>query len=278
MRALSSDRPELRTVALAVMRRWLLALKSMSWLEASGLETWSHVRAQDLACFAFSALEPEWPRRILAVSHRSADVKPVLSTMRLWRSSRCAVDASYVPSWDTNTGMVWGLFGATPVIVRVRSPAYADSVWCLREAELAEHLVERRDFASNRWVLDIDVSRVPSLDGAYAVWDPGGEAAPGRQGLFREFPPAVQVWTPPPMPVWDVAMLRASAALRVINVMLGDSELTNRLVEDLLLHPDLPGPAPRNNPTAMREYASPSGCSSVRAPEDWDADSSRPTS
>jgi hypothetical protein len=256
MRALSSERPELRTLALAVVRRWLLTLKAMSWLEASALESWSHVRAQDLACFAFGALKPDWPRRIMAVSHRSADVKPVLRTMRLWNSSRCAVDASYVPAWETNTAMVWGLFGATPAIVRVRSPAYADSVWCLREAELAEHLVKRRDFASNRWVLDIDVARLESLDDAYAVWDPADDPAPAEQpSLFREFPPPIQVWTPPPMPVWHVAMLRASAALRAINVMLGDPELANQVVDLLLQRPDLPGPAPTNNPTAMREYA-----------------------
>jgi hypothetical protein len=258
MRALSCERPELRTSALAIVRRWLLALKSMSWLEASALESWSHVRAQDLACFAFSALKPEWPRRIMAVSHRSPDVKPVLSTMRLWHSSRCAIDASYVPSWETNTGMIWSLFGATPAIVRVRSPRYADSVWCLREAELIEHLAERRDFASNRWVLDIDVSHLHSLDGAYAVWDPdpAGEPAPAYEpGPFLEFPPLVQVWTPPPMPVWHVAMLRAGAAVRAINVMLGDHELTNEVVGLLLRDPDLRGPAPTNNPTGIQEYA-----------------------
>jgi hypothetical protein len=253
MDALSTEQPELRTLALAVVRRWLLTLKAMSWLEASASESWSHVRAQDLACFAFGALKPEWPRRIMAISHRSADVKPVLSTMRLWNSSRCAVDASYVPAWETNTAMVWGLFGATPAIVRVRSPAYPDSVWCLREAELAEHLVERRDFASNRWVLDIDVTRLDALDGAYAVWDPGDE--PAQPSAFPEFPPPVQVWTPPPMPVWQSAMLRASAAVRAINVMLGDCELANHVVGMLVQRPDLPGPAPTNNPTGLGEYA-----------------------
>ena len=257
MRALSSERGELRTVALGVLRRWLLALRSMSWLEASALETWSEVRAQDLACFAFSALKPEWPRRIMSVSHRSADAKPALSTMRLWRSSRCAIDASYVPSWETNTGMIWGLFGATPAIVRVRSPTYADSLWCRREAELAEHLVERRDFLSNRWVLDIDVARVRVLDDAYTVWDAGGEASPALRGLLPEFPPQCEVWTPPPMPVWELAMLRASGALRAINEFLGgDGALVNQFVTDVLLRePDFPGPAPTNNPTGWREYA-----------------------
>ena len=153
--------------------------------------------------------------------------------------------------------LVWGLFGATPAIVRVRSPTYADSVWCRRVAELAEHLVERRDFLSNRWVLDIDVARVRVLDHAYTVWDTGGEASPALRGILPEFPPPCEVWTPPPMPVWELAMLRASGALRAINeFLLGDGALVNQFVKDVLLRePDFPGPAPTNNPTGWREYA-----------------------
>jgi hypothetical protein len=256
MRALRSERRELQTVALAVVRRWLLTLKTMSWLEESALETWDHVRPPDLACFAFSALKPEWPRRIMAVSHRSRDVKDILSTMRIWRSSRCAVDASYVPGWETNTGMVWGLFGATPVIVRVRSASYEDSVWCLREAELAQHLVDRRDFATSRWVLDIDVSRVRVLDRAYEQWDSPDELAPTQpSGIFREFPPLCYVWMPRPMPPWHVAMWRASAALRAINAVLQDVELTNQLVEDLVFsNRNPPHPPPTSNPGGWGDY------------------------
>jgi hypothetical protein len=154
VRALRSGHRGLETVALAVVRRWLLTLKAMSWLEASALASWEYVRPQDLACFAFSAVRPVWPRRILAVSHRSADVKPVLRTMRLWRSSRCAIDACYVPSWETNNGMVWALFGPTPAIARVNSPGYDESVWCLREAEVAQHLIERLDFVEERFVIE----------------------------------------------------------------------------------------------------------------------------
>jgi hypothetical protein len=42
--------------------------------------------------------------------------------MRAWRSSRFAIDASYVPAWETNNGMVWALFAAIPAIARVHSP------------------------------------------------------------------------------------------------------------------------------------------------------------
>lgn len=259
LRALRSDQPGLATVALCVLRRWLLTLKVMSWLEASVLQTWSHIRPQDLACFAFNAVKPDWPRRILAVSHRSTEAKPELSTMKLWRSSRCAIDASYVPSWETNTGMVWGLFGVTPAIVRVRSSGYDASIWCLREAELTQHLVERLDFVAERWVVDVDVSNVRVLDDAVALWHTGDEAPDdGLAEVLPEFPPMCEVWTPSPMPAWEVKIWRASAALRAINVWAAwDPELTNRIAQELLSGTnDLPFPAPTNNPAGWRDYAS----------------------
>jgi hypothetical protein len=240
------------------VRRWLLTLKVMSWIEASALESWSHVRAQDLACFGMSALKPDWPRRIVALSHRSGDAKPVLSTMRLWRSSRCAIDATYVPSWETNTAMVWSLFGATPAIVRVRSPTYEDSEWCLREAELTQHLRDRADFMSARLVADVELLDLGSLDEVIALWDAGG-GDPGALGAFLpEFPPLCQVWTPSAMPAWEVKMWRASAALRVINASIGGSPaIANRIADELLRTDELPPfPPPTNNPSGWEEYAS----------------------
>jgi hypothetical protein len=259
MRALRSDQPGLQTVALCVLRRWLLTLKAMSWLEASVLQTWRHIRPQDLACFAFNALKPDWPRRILAVSHRSTDAKSELSTMKLWRSSRCAIDASSVPSWETNTGMVWGLFGATPAIVRVHSSGYDASIWCLREAELTQHLAERLDFVAGRLVFDVDVSNVRALDNAVALWHTGDEVPDdGLAAIVPEFPPRCEVWTPSPMPAWEVKIWRASAALRAINVWAAwNPELTNRIAQEFLRGTnDLPGPAPTNNPAGWRDYAS----------------------
>ena len=112
----------------------------MVWAEHALGQSWDAVRPADIVCLAFSATKPEWLRRLLAISHRSFEVKPQLRQMGVWKSARCAIDATYVPSWETNTGMIWGLFAATPALVRVRTFAYEASVWCRREAEMIEHL------------------------------------------------------------------------------------------------------------------------------------------
>jgi len=114
--ALASGEVSIKTLATAVVRRWLLTLQAMAWLETALLHSWSDVRPKDLCCFALNATKPDWPRRVLAISHRSKDVKPVLRNMQAWRAGRIAIDANYIPSWETNIGMIWGLFAATPVI------------------------------------------------------------------------------------------------------------------------------------------------------------------
>ena len=119
--ALAASDPEVRTLATAVLRRWALTLKAMVWAEHALGQSWDAVRPADIVCLAFSATKPEWPRRLLAISHRSFEVKPQLRKMGVWKSARCAIDATYVPSWETNTGMIWGLFAATPALVRVRT-------------------------------------------------------------------------------------------------------------------------------------------------------------
>ncbi|MEV7965358.1 hypothetical protein AB0O34_05170 [Sphaerisporangium sp. NPDC088356] len=249
-----SDDPQLRMVAPAVARRWLLTLKAMAWLEDAAREPWAHVRPKDLACFAFNAVKPAWPRRAVGISHRSREAKRALRRLELWSSSRCAIDAGYVPSWETNTGMVWALFGATPAIVRVSTPGYGESPWCLREAELTRHLVERADFLPERWVLDVEPADLGSLDAAYSTWDRATrsfEAAPVVPG----FPSLCHVWTPSPMPAWEAAMLRAGAALRVINTMLAGADLTNRFVAEFLLGDvEFPGPAPTAGPGGWQAY------------------------
>jgi hypothetical protein len=75
-----------RKRALCVTRRWLLTTKVLAWVVEALRHNWRRVRPQDLACFAFSALSPAWPRRAVAVSHRSAEAKPVLTTLKLWNS------------------------------------------------------------------------------------------------------------------------------------------------------------------------------------------------
>ena len=124
--ALGSADERLQTLAVGVVRRWILTLRVMIWAEDAFGRSWREVRPADIACFAFSALRPEWPRRLLAISHRSAEVKPTLATLRNWSSARSAIDATYVPAWETNTGMIWGLFAPTPALVRVHTPTYND--------------------------------------------------------------------------------------------------------------------------------------------------------
>ncbi|RCG30734.1 hypothetical protein DQ384_12125 [Sphaerisporangium album] len=258
LRTVEAQDRRLGMTALGVARRWLLTLKAMAWLEDATAHEWEHVRPRDLACFAFNALKPDWPRRVLGISHRSIDTKSALSRTDLWSSGRCAIDATYVPSWETNTGMVWGLFGATPAIVRVRSAGYEKSAWCRREAELTHYLVERADFLAERWVLDLVPGDLTALEAAHNARDPRprpGAAVPVP--ARRPAPYEVPVWTPGPRPAWQTAVLRASAALRVINTLLADAELTNRFVTEFLLgDAHFPEPAPTGHPEGWQAYRS----------------------
>jgi hypothetical protein len=96
--ALTLSDDEVRTLATGVLRRWALTLKAMAWAEHALAQTWDVVRPADIVSFAFSATKPEWPRRLLAISHRSFEVKPRLRHMGVWKSARCAIDATYLPS------------------------------------------------------------------------------------------------------------------------------------------------------------------------------------
>jgi len=282
----------LPVIALAVVRRWLLTLRAMHWLEEAADSSWRDIRAQDLSCFAFSALKPEWPRRVLALSHRSVDAKPALQATGLWWSGLCALDASYVPAWETNTGMVWSLFGACPAIVRVASPRYTDSIWCRRESELSQYLHDRSDFMEGRWLIDVPLQDVPALERAFATWRSSSLGIPPPEQLLgalsREFPPMVQVWTPTPLPAWETTMLRAAAALRTINAFTGDAAATNRFAEFLLRGslPPLNLPAPTNNPDGWRAYVTifqdlvnacrlDPGELPIRLPDDYTAEASQ---
>jgi hypothetical protein len=253
MRALLSDDPELRTIAVAVVRRWALTLKAMSWVEDALAAQWVDVRPTDVVCFGFNALKPDWPRRLMAVSHRSAEVKPTLRQMPVWGSSRWAIDATYVPAWETNTGMIWGLFGPTPAIARVQTPTYGESQWCRREAEMIEYLAEGSDFLSDRHVMDVDIDSVEVLA---ALDDHWSTASSDTVSLLPDFPPIIQVWTPPPLADLDLAVLRAAGALRAMSAFLRDPALVNSLVTQVLpTVDDLPGPAPTNHPDGWRSYA-----------------------
>jgi hypothetical protein len=255
-RALESEDLSLQTVAVAVCRRWALALKAMTWVEDALLAGWDDARPADIVCFGFNATKPDWPRRVLAISHRSVDVKPQLRSMGVWKSSRCAIDANYLPAWETNTGMIWGLFAATPGIVRVATPSYPQSVWCRREAEIVQYLLDSADFISNRVVVDLDMRGLPELD----KWDSQvrGSRRVGLSEIAPEFPGiALTVWSPRPLPTLASAVLRAGGALRAMSAFLRDPLLVNMVVADLMANGDIIGsaPAPTNNPAGWLAYA-----------------------
>jgi hypothetical protein len=95
-----------RLLALVILRRLSLQLQAMAWFEHAIQRSFSDLRVEDLASFAFSALRPHWPRRLLALSHRSGDVKPALMNEQLWGNFRFSIDALFPPNWETNVGTV----------------------------------------------------------------------------------------------------------------------------------------------------------------------------
>ena len=252
--ALDAEETGVEEIAVAVLRRWLLALKAMAWLEDALDHGWDDVRPQDLACFAFNAVKPDWPRRSVALSHRSKDAKPALQTMKAWQSSLFAIDANYAPSWETNTGMMWGLFAATPLLARVHSASYEGSQWCRREAEIVGYLERTCDFMRGRLVLDTSVEALPELDQAVDAWRP----LPDFHALGRpEFPPVSQVYVPGPEPEWTLAMLRAAAALRLLHAIHGAAGFVNQLCQFLCVSDNpVPLPPPTNNAGAWEAYRS----------------------
>ena len=255
--ALDSKDQGLEYIALAVLRRWLLSLKAMAWLEEALVQRWDHVRPQDLACFAYNAVKPDWPRRSVALSHRSKDAKPILQTMKAWTSSLFAIDANYAPSWETNTGMVWGLFAATPMLIRIRSPHYpGTSEWCERESAIIDYLEQSCDFIPRRLVLDMNVEDTAALDQMVDAWRPQSAFFAAALG-HPEFPPRGQVYIPGAELEWPLAMLRAAAALRIFHAIYGDADadVANRLCYFLSSTEEpVPIPPPTNNPEGWAAY------------------------
>ena len=177
--ALRDEQVAVRQRALCVLRRWMLTAKVLAWLVEALWHEWAWVRPQDLACFAFAALSPAWPRRLLAISHRSGEVKPTLSTLHLWHSPDAAIDAAYIPAWETNIGMIWNLFAPVPLLVRVGTPGYEESEWCCREREMFGYLLAHSDFVEGRTIAELDVDQLAAVDLAL----PGG-----RRGVSRKNP------------------------------------------------------------------------------------------
>lgn len=243
--------------ALCVARRWLLTAKVLAWLSEALQHTWAMVTPPDLACFAFAAMSPAWPRRAVAVSHRSAEAKPALSRLNMWKSPHIAIDASYVPAWETNTGMIWNLFAPVPLIVRVKSPGYLASEWCRRENEIFQYLIDHADFLEGRAIIDVGVDKVAELDTSLFQSSPPGGSSVRAKSLpvpVDEFPPVSLVLVGRvPSPI-DLAILRAAGALRLINLPVRDPIQANKVASDAAAGDAIDMEPPTNNPDGWAAY------------------------
>lgn len=166
-------------------------------------------------------------------------MKQKLRHMAIWKSCRCAIDATYVPSWESNTGMIWGLFAAAPEIARVRTAGYQTPLWCRREAEMVQHLLDWGDYFSNRVAFDVEYGKLGALD----EWDTEVRGKPhdGFDAIATEFPPfGLDVWSPRPFFPLEMTVFRATGALRAMSAYLGNASIVNRIVGELRKHGALP--------------------------------------
>jgi hypothetical protein len=210
---------------LVVLRRLALELQAMSWLEHALQYRFEHVRTQDLSAFAFCAIRPHWPRRLFALSHRSKDIKPALAKLAAWGDFRYSIDATFVPHWETNVAMVWGLFSAVPGLIRVASERYDDSVWCRRERELFDYLRDSDDFFHGRHVIQMDEAQLPLLDATIAS-DTMSISLPSLMVGKGKFPPISPVFILYPFEAWESKLLAIAAAVRLIFLKMRELELT----------------------------------------------------
>jgi hypothetical protein len=231
-----------RAMALAILRRLTLQLQAMAWFEHALDHQFADVRVQDLVSFAFSAVRPHWPRRLLAVSHRSKDLKGQLVQLQSWGNFRFSIDALFVSQWETNVGTVWGLFSAVPGLVRVPSPHYEESEWCRREREIFDYLCEHDDFLRGRRVIELEPAQLTLLD-AQVPPEPEGSVFPeGR------FPPLTTVWIVYPFDDWECRLLACAGVARWIYLMVRNAAEAG-VVCHLLAQGQLPAaPPPTNHP------------------------------
>jgi hypothetical protein len=236
-------------VALCVLRRWALGLRAMAWLEEATGHEWRDVRLSDVVSFAYAAIAPWWPRPSNSISHRSADAKPILKDLRIWRNAQVAIDAMVIPGWESNTGFVWRLFAATPTIIRVQSASYRASTWCRREDELTRYLVEHCDFLRGRVVADADVTQLPVLDRAAARLSSAAQPDQKPSAERRpDFPPATLVLEVPSCPPLIIKLLAAVCTLRLLNGLIGNVDTVNVIVRLLTTGQDIRLRAPTNDP------------------------------
>ena len=233
-------------VAIGTLRRLLLSLRAMAWAERALRADWQLVRPKDILCFAFSALRPDWPNRSIALSHRSRNVKPKLVNTLFWSAPNTLIDATYAPIWESNIGMIWGLFAASPVILRMKSKAYKESEWCRRESELLDYLTDESDFLQDRHVVDLKESDTARLDELLA------------DALFagvQNFPRPVRLAVPPRLGKLEALILMAAGAVRFIGLAAGGNMLRTNLAIEALCKGTQPAiPCLTNNKRGWNDY------------------------
>jgi hypothetical protein len=202
--------------------------------------------------FGYAAIAPWWPRPSVAISHRSGEVKPKLMQLGLWGSAHVAIDAVTVPNLEPNTGLVWRLFAATPTVIRVRSASYAASLWCRREAELLQYLVDDSDFFRGRVVADAEVSELPAV--RHTLTDIRGTGTPVKPGGQPDFPPVTLVLDVPSYPPLIVELLAAVGTLRLLHGLIQDVDVVNQLAGMLARGQELDAPPPTNDPGGWQPH------------------------
>ncbi len=235
-------KPLHRLLALAILRRLSLQLQVMAWFEHAMNHSFVDTRVEDLASFAFSALRPHWPRRLLALSHRSRDVKTALMQMRAWGNFRFSIDALFTPHWETNVGTVWGLFSAVPGLVRIPSMHYDDSEWCRREHEIFDYLCDEDDFLRGRRVIELDATQLLLLDAQL----PPGAADAGVISEPGQFPRMTAVFVLYPFEAWECRLLACAFVTRMLFRQFGKA-LDTAAVCHLLSQGQLPTAPPLTN-------------------------------
>ena len=131
--------------------------------------------------------------------------EPALRGMNVWRAGRIAIDANYVSSWD-------GL-GIVRCGTRHCSHPFAHiSGICMVPARAGTDGKRFPDQALDHRSRGIGSGTTGLI---VKAWNPA--VLIGPPSSLPEFPPVIEVCSPSLMPVWEIRMLRASAALRLIH-------------------------------------------------------------
>jgi hypothetical protein len=242
----NNPHPSASLFAMCSLRRVMLTFRAMAWVEEALRQQWQFVRPMDIFCFAYAALRTQQPRAAVALSHRSRTVKPLLFDTPFWRSPFAAIDATYIPHWETNLAMIWGLFASAPAIVRMASVTYRESEWCQRESELIDFLASSYDFVRNRHVIDLQEAVAPKLDELLAP--------PVRVEVSSRRP--IRSISVPELSEEESSVMSAAGAVRMIwaETARGRTDETIRAVHALRrgVVPDLQ--CPTNNVDGWRGY------------------------